>query len=50
MSVQQLMSKEELVKKLNAQLQLGVKLPEPKISKVAIEHEIKASSQYPGWR
>jgi hypothetical protein len=49
MSVQQLMSKEELVKKLNSQLQLGGKLSKPEISKVAIEHEIKAQSQYFRW-
>jgi hypothetical protein len=46
MSVQTVVSREELVKKLNAQLQLADKLPKAKISKVAIEHEIKAQSQY----
>ncbi|MEG3843333.1 hypothetical protein [Microcoleus sp. herbarium14] len=46
MSVQQTVSKEELIKKLNAQVQATNKFPKPEISKVAIEHEIKAQSQY----
>lgn len=48
MSVQQAVSKEELIKKLKAQVQATDKFPKPQISKIAIEHEIKAQSQYIG--